>query len=61
MPSYVHVQACDVLGQRADWRFGLYDLLVGKLLLKVSPRQTPQMVHLIYGPLRQVVFVIVFR
>lgn len=40
-----------VLGQCADWRLGLNDLLIGQLLLKVSPGQTPQMVHLINGPL----------
>lgn len=59
--SSVYEHAHIVLGQRADWRFGLYDLLVGELLLQVPPCQTPQMVDLIYGPLRQVVFIIIYQ
>lgn len=51
----------DVLRQRADWRFRLYDLLVGELLLQVPTSQAPQMVHLIYGTLWQVVFIIVYK
>lgn len=56
-PVFVH--ACHVLWQRADGRFRLNDLLVDELFLQVSPRQTPQMVHLIYRPLRQVIFIII--
>lgn len=42
---------CDLLGQRADRRFGLYDFFVGKLLLQISTRETPQMVNFIYASL----------
>lgn len=48
-----------VLGQGADGRFRLDDPLVDQLLLQVSPRQAPQVVHLVYGALRQVIFVII--
>lgn len=48
-----------VLGQGADGRFRLDDPLVDQLLLQVSPRQAPQVVHLVYGPLRQVIFIII--
>lgn len=51
---------CTVLGQGADGRLGLDDLLVGQFLLQVSSRQTPQVVHLIYGPLPQVLLIIIW-
>lgn len=55
------VHVWHVLWQRADGRFGQNDLLVDQLLLQVSPRQTPQIVHLVDRPLRQVIIIIVCR
>lgn len=49
----------DVLGERADRRFRLYDLFVSELLLQVTTSQAPQMVNLIYGSLRQVLIIII--
>lgn len=48
-----------ILGQSTNGRFGLYDLLVDQLLLQVSPSQTPQIVNLLYGSLRQEVVIII--
>lgn len=55
-----NVRVCDVvLRQGADGRFWLDDPLVDQLLLQVSPSQAPQVVHLVYGALRQVIFIII--
>lgn len=58
-PSVFEYVCNIVLGQGADGRFRLDDPLVDQLLLQVSPRQAPQVVHLVDGALRQVILIII--
>lgn len=58
-PTGVQKQGESLLGQHAHGGLGLDDAFVGELLLQVAPCQAPEVIHLVDGPFRQVVLLVI--